>query len=332
MMILYLKRVLAWPILIALSISCAPTPQVTPQPDRPSPNPAISTLPQMPVTNLVITSDGAAWYSFGNFDFQPRRGGIVREARGQQTRFRPEAVVQLLKVAPDGSLWAGTGCGLSRFDGQTWQTVSDSCDKLHGNIVDLAFTSDGAVWIAASFKLARYQNDEWTIIDRLIDFVAVTPDGTLWAAGWEGTQGSQYLARFDGTQWTIVERAAIRQLLANSDGSVWGIQNGNSLVRRVGASSHTFTNLPFDQINTLTRGPNGEVWAITDRGVVRFNGNLWQLANNLPGDVTQMAFAPDGSLWLGNRTGAVTRADPSTLQFTTLPARPAATPSGLDPS
>jgi hypothetical protein len=321
-----------------------PDPSAPAQPIGPAPSPSVTPIPQLPVTNLVVTSDGAVWYSFGNFDFHPRRGGIVREAQGQQTRFMPEATVQLLKVAPDGSLWAGMGCGLLRFDGQTWQTVIENCDKLHGNVSDLAFTSDGTAWIAAGFKLARYQNGEWTIIDRLIDSIEVTSDGTLWASGWEGTQGSQYLARFDGAQWTIVERAVIGLLLARSDGSVWVIKyelptepvwamgNGGSLVRFAGTDSKTLTDLPFDQADDLESAPNGDLWAITDRGVVHFDGTHWQLASNLPDDITQIAFSPDGSIRVGNWAGKVSRVDPAAVQFTILPARPAPTSPAIDPS
>ncbi len=302
------------------------------QPAGPAPSPSVTPIPQLPVTNLVVTSDGAVWYSFGNFDFYPRRGGIIHEAQGQQTRFMSEATVQLLRVAPDGSLWAGMGCSLLRFDGQVWQTVIENCDQLHGNVYDVAFTSDGAAWIAAGFKLARYRNGEWTIIDRLISSVEVATDGTLWASGWEGTQGSQYVARFDGTQWTIVERAAVRQLLSAGDGSVWGIKDDNSLVRYTGNASQTFTDLPFDRIDDLVSAPDGDVWAITERGVMRFGGAQWQLASNLPDNITQIAFAPDGSIWVGDRTGTVTRIDPAAVQFAAISPQPTATPAAIDSS
>ncbi len=325
-----------------LNVALAPLPTLTPnptvlaQPTRPAPvgpapvipapSPSITPIPQLPVTNLVVTPDGAVWYSFGNFDFYPRHGGIVRSEQGGQTRFMSDATVQLLKVAPDGSLWAGAGCSLLRFDGQTWQTVLDHCDKLRGNIIDVAFTPDGAAWIATGFNLAHYQNGEWTIMDRLVNFVAVTPDGALWVSGWEGAQGSQYVARFDGTKWTIAARAAISQLLVDSDSSVWGIKNDNTLVRFEGANPQTFANLPFDQIDDLTSAPNGEVWAATDQGVVRFDGSTWRQATGLPNGVTQIAFAPDGSIWLGDWTGTVSRVDPATIEFTILPARPTVIP------
>lgn len=282
---------------------------------------SVTPLPQLPVTNLVVTPDGAVWYSFGNFDFHPRGGGIVRETQGRQTRFMPEASVQVLKVAPDGSLWAGRGCGLMRFAGQTWQTVIENCDTLHGNIIDVAFASDGAAWIATGFKLARYHNGEWTIIDRLVNSVEITPDGTVWTSGWEGTQGSQYVARLDGAQWTIVERAAVDRLLAAANSSVWGIKDDNSLVRYSGASSQSFTDLPFDQIDQLVNAPDDKVWAITDRGVARFDGAQWQLAGNWPDGITQIAFTPDGSIWVG-KVGAVSRFKPGIIQLMPLLATP----------
>ncbi len=309
-----------------------PNPNVAVQPVGPAPSPSVTPIPQLPVTNLAITSDGAVWYSFGNFNFYPRRGGIVREVQGQRTRFMPEATVQVLKVAPDGSLWAGMGCGLMRFEGHGWQTVIENCDQLHGDVYDVAFTSDGAAWIAAGFKLARYQNGEWTIIDRLISSVEVASDGALWASGWEGTQGSQYVARFDGAQWTIVERAAVRQLLATGDGSMWGSRGDNSLVHYTGSTSQTTTSLPFDQIANLVRGPDGDLWAVTDRGVVRFDGVNWQLASNLSDNITQIGFAPDGSIWVGDRVGTVSHIDLINIRFTLVLPRLTPTPFVLDPS
>jgi ligand-binding sensor domain-containing protein len=318
------------------AIVLTPVPTITPNPtlfttpSGPAPSPSATPIPQLPVTDLTITPDGAVWYSFGNLDFHPRGGGIVRLQRGQETLYMPDASVQLLKVAPDGSLWAGMGCGLARFDGQAWQSVLDNCDTLRGNIIDLAFTPDGAAWIATGFKLARYAGGEWTIHDKLASFLAVTPDGALWVSGWEGTQGSQYVARFDGTNWTIVARVAVGQLRVGPDGSLWGVEDSTRLARFDGKTWQTVTDAPFSQINDFAIAPNAAVWVATERGLLQFDGKVWLQDTGASNSITQIAFGPDGLMWLGDWRGTAYPHDVARAPFVTLPT---ATPEPtLDPS
>ncbi len=317
-------------------IVLTPIPTITPDPvlfatpSGPVPRPTATSIPQLPVTHLAITPDGAVWYSFGNFDFHPRDGGIIQRRQGQEAHFMPDASAQLLKVAPDGSLWAGMGCGLARFDGQSWQTILGNCDTLRGNVIDLAFTPDGAAWIATGFNLARYADGEWTLHDKLVSFLAVTPDGALWVSGWEGTQGSQYVARFEGTNWTIVERVAIGQLRVGPDGSLWGIEGSARLARFDGQTWQALTDAPFSQINDFAIAPNGAVWIATERGLLQFDGNIWLQDTGASNSITQIAFAPDGSMWLGDWLGAVYPHDVARAQFETLPT--ATLEPTLDPS
>ncbi|HET7090935.1 MAG TPA: hypothetical protein VFL17_20075, partial [Anaerolineae bacterium] len=324
------------PSMAQSDVVLTPVPTLTPKPalvTTPSgfgPRPTATPIPQLPVTHLAITPDGAVWYSFGNFDFYPRRGGIIRLYQGQETRFMPDASVQLLKVAPDGSLWAGMGCGLARFDGQAWQSILDNCDTLRANVIDLAFTPDGAAWIATGFKLVRYAGGEWTMQSKLASFLAVAPDGALWVSGWEGTQGSQYLARFDGTNWTIVKQVSVGQLRTGPDGSLWGIEDAARLAHFDGQTWQAFSDAPFRQINGFAIAPNGVVWVATERGLLQFDGTVWLQDTSASNSITQITFAPDGSMWLGDWRGKVYPHDVTRAQFETLPI--ATLEPTLDPS
>jgi ligand-binding sensor domain-containing protein len=306
------KRAIIWLILFALSIGCAPTPRATPTLDQSSPiitrpvdapygtPPAQSPDGNSYMQRLVVAPDGGVWFSFGSYDWNHLDGGgLTRYDHGQVTHFTvedglPGNNVQALRAAPDGTIWIGALCGIARYDGHVWHTVNEvaNCQSVGGTVIDFAFTPDGNVWVGTSFGVAR----------------------------------------FDGTPWTIVERAAVRQLLAHGDGSVWGIKDDNSLVHYTGTISQALTNLSFDQIDELVRGPNDDLWGITDRGVVRLDGSQWQRASNLPDNITQLAFAPDGSIWVGDRTGVLSRIDPTAIRLETLLPRPSITPSVIDPS
>jgi len=190
--------------------------------------------------------------------------------------------VNILTGAPDGSLWVGVGCQVQRFDGDAWETVFPCGEYLpRGKVLDIEFTPSGAVWIANGFGLASFDGQEWTTYDRLINSLVVAPDGALWVNGWEGTQGSFFVARFDGGKWTTFKGA------------------------------HSFPGGFL--VGAVT--PDGLLWGTVPEGrLASFDGlswgdeGSWTLYSSADGlaldEVLTMAVAPDGALWVGTTGGA----------------------------
>jgi hypothetical protein len=67
--------------------------------------------------------------------------------------------------------------------------------------------------------------------------------------------------------------------------------------------------LPFDQIIDLAVAPDAALWAITAGGIGYFGGRGWKSVgfDRSLGAVKAMAFAPDGSIWLGTSRVAIHR-------------------------
>ncbi len=278
-----------------------------------------------PVQTVAVTPDGAAWFGFGRRSLAGNGGGVSRfDGRTWQYSLG-DAGVEVLAVGPDGSLWAGAGCELYRFDGETWATVTRCGENLpSGNISDIAFTPDGAVWVANGFALARFDGRDWTIYERLIGSVEAAPstegapNGTIWVTGWEGTQDSFYVGRFDGQGWTIYRQAdafpgSFTPRAITPDGLLWDLVPDGRLVSFDGGTwtegrSWTFYDLP-DGLSTddgggLAVAPDGAIWLSTGGGVARFDpGNAPDEAWTVyPADGSQgraIAFAPDGAVWFG---------------------------------
>jgi ligand-binding sensor domain-containing protein len=275
------------------------------------------------ITTVAVTPDGVAWFGFGDHSVATPGGGLSR-FDGQEWQYAlDDAEVSVLGVAPDGSLWAGVGCEVLRFDGIAWQTVS-RCggDFPPGNTLDIAFTPDGAAWVANGFGLARFDGKSWTVYERLVNSLDVAPDGTLWVHGWEGTQGSQYVARVDGEQWTNLRPAdsfpgGFWVGAVTPDGLVWGIVQGNRLASFDGRSwtdedSWAFYDaggpLPLVDPYNLTAGPDGALWVIAAGQVARFDpqrtlDEAWAAYPSgsalVESRVSAVAFAPDGAIWIG---------------------------------
>ena len=177
-------------------------------------SPAALTLP---VTNLAVAPDGKVWYSTGDFAIHPAGGGLNRLsgkilshladplglASGQDLN------VQALTVGLDGAVWIGAGCAVGRFDGRAWQAIVSDCESLQGNVINIGLASDGTAWIATGFDLARYADGTMQSFDRLANWVAVAPDGTLWVSGWEGRADTSFVLRYDGVQWSAYDTARL---------------------------------------------------------------------------------------------------------------------------
>ena len=99
-----------------------------------------------------------------------------------------------IQQTPDGYLWLGTGEGLFRFDGVSFQRYRPSPENelFSGRISALLATSDGGLWIAHQGRGVRatylkngeiqsYASPDSLHAGNILAF-AQSPDGTMWAA------------------------------------------------------------------------------------------------------------------------------------------------------
>lgn len=100
-------------------------------------------------------------------------------------------------VGRDGTVWLGTSMGLSRFDGESWDTTL--FDHTINNIVE---APDGSVWFIGENGINSLTGGQWSVVDPTGNHgcskdTVFDADGVLWGSG-----GSS-LSSFDGTNWTI---------------------------------------------------------------------------------------------------------------------------------
>jgi ligand-binding sensor domain-containing protein len=274
-------------------------------------------------TTVAVTPDGTAWLGFGDHSVSTPGRGV--------SRFHPDdgwqyllgdAEVSVLATAPDGSLWAGVGCTVQRFVQSRWQTLAGCGEALPtGNILDVAFTANGDAWVANGFALSRYDGQSWTVYEKLINSVEAAPDGSVWMEGWEGTQGSFFVARLDGLDWTYYGRGralgsgfSIRAI--TPDGTLWGYNDEGWLVSATRESwtdrgawkSHPGPVGPSQGLRTLAAALDGAIWVIDQEGAARLDvkavgeeqWTLFPLEPGLPsGAGPDIAFGPDGEIWFG---------------------------------
>ena len=92
--------------------------------------------------------------------------------------------------AADGSVWFGVyGSGLFRYYDGAWTPYTTDDGLADKYITDLAFTSDGVLWIASGSGggLSRFDGSRWTVyteadglLSNLVHSLAVDDYGRLW--------------------------------------------------------------------------------------------------------------------------------------------------------
>jgi len=182
-----------------------------------------------------------------------------------------------IAVAPDGTVWAATLGGVSRFDGRNWATYyRHVADIPEAVISSIAVAPDGTAWIGDPIEggISSFDGETWTnysiggrLAGRGVEEIAVAADGVIWAATEDG------LARFDGETWAAYTEA---------DG------------------------LARNQVECVAAAPDGSVWVSTWRDAYHFDGEAWttySAADGLGSHVRSIAVANNGVAWFATNRG-----------------------------
>jgi signal transduction histidine kinase/CheY-like chemotaxis protein/streptogramin lyase len=228
--------------------------------------------------------------------------------------------VRGIAVAPSGSVWYGCGRQLCRLDGESvvrrpeWGVPDDMW-------LAIAIDAQGNVWARSPTNLIELPNGESRFRRQDSDLpqgeggnLLVGRDGQLWAPTLRG------LARKTAAGWDIVGKSrglpisSVGCVLEDREGSIWIGLNGGGLVRWLGfprwESWTDAEGLASESVWGIRRDRAGVLWSASNTGVSRFHEDRrrWEELR-APGlasaAATSLAPAPDGSLWVGQSTGAL---------------------------
>ncbi|HEY0990258.1 MAG TPA: two-component regulator propeller domain-containing protein [Kofleriaceae bacterium] len=163
------------------------------------------------------------------------------------------------------------------------------------------------------YPQTRYEAHDG-LAHNLVNCLAQTPDGYLWAGSEEG------LTRYDGATFTTYDHRKTEGIPANTfsalavdpAGVLWAGTRDHGIVRLVDGEFHAVLWEPgaqSAQIRALAFDRDGDLWVgLRDRGLVRLRGGALIAAlgsrDGLPSDeVRTILPARDGSMWLGTFRG-----------------------------
>ena len=239
------------------------------------------------------------------------------------------ADIWALAQSPDGFLLLGTGSGLYRFDGVTFERVvpSNQSDLGFRDITALLALPSGELWIGYyAGGASELKNGVLTSYGRLdgvpsgwITSFARESDGTLWVAAREG------LGRFSAGHWETVSSDwnfrgyGAHWVLLDAQGTLWVA--GGETVAFLPRGAHKFedTGVYSGYKSTLTLAPDGTVWlageSVSPRRLTQRPFSRQKLPatrdESLSGldPVKRFIVDRDGSIWAtASRRGGIYRA------------------------
>lgn len=277
-------------------------------------------------TLWVGTDGGGVFRRLGErFESLPGQPAGVRHVNG------------VLETA-DGAVFVTVeGAAVWRWRSGTWQKLAYAPPKRANAFTGLFSGPSGTVWVMTTEGLCRVAGDavEPFPVPLIPTDVAVFcgaefEDGELWL----GT--SRDLLRRRGGEWTRMNvgggfsERGHSTLVRDHQGSLWCVPDGQGLVQLKRAR---FTavgepeGLSHDEVTSLARTGNGDLWLATAKGLNRINAGgirRFTAADGLPDEfIFSLHVDVADTLWLGTRTQGIHRfADGRFTRVTNTLGRP----------
>jgi signal transduction histidine kinase len=230
--------------------------------------------------------------------------------------------VGAMREASDGAIWFGTSDGVSRFDGERWQTLSRKDGLGSNQVFAITETRDRALWFATlGGGVSRYAASGWEHIGEEDGLLSDNVTGGLLRVDretlWVGTDLGISTRR--GTVWAHlrtgrVARDHVNHLLRDARGAIW-VATRDGVRRFAGGAWLDAPATPgadggpvHPVVQRLARGPRDQIWAATAGGVsTTLDGVKWRSytrSHGLPADaVNDVLVDSGGSVWAATDSG-----------------------------
>jgi signal transduction histidine kinase/sugar lactone lactonase YvrE len=203
----------------------------------------------------------------------------------------------------EGYLWLGAGLSLFRFDGVRLERYVSAAGESFATVSSLLAPASGGLWVGlrlggaafiADDHVTRYGEAEGLPAGAVYSF-AIDEDGTVWAAANDG------LAFFDGTHWRQVGEEwdfsgpNARAVYVDRAGTVWAASEDRLFYLPKGTRRFIDSGEPVRWISQIAEAPDGSIWIAE-----RYGGSVRKVVGTgtqRPAAQTVIDTASDGLLF-----------------------------------
>ena len=153
--------------------------------------------------------------------------------------------------------------------------------------------------------LYHFDGTSWNTID--LDDGKPTPSVQAGGGATEGIQPEVIACADDGAVWMICNFVGLKDSSGNPLGPI--VRYDGTKWEHFGGSKDTLPGVPLT-LPALCAEPDGHLLVSTNFGVMEYDGTNWSVKyaiapGPVPGNVTAISNAPDGSTWLGTQTNGI---------------------------
>ena len=238
--------------------------------------------------------------------------------------------ITAIAQTPDGYLWLGSATGLYRFDGVSFEAISDSpSDRPHSDyIYSLLVTRSGELWVGYRFggaAVLRNGIPQPVALDRSaagVGQMVQDRSGAIWI---RRRQTQHELLRYAEGSWEVIGAEwglageAVGELFLASDGVLWLTNRTSVQFLRPGTHRFQSTGEHIDgQSAALFEDSGGTIWIVDRQGARRLPDYLHGAHAAAPPSTPQddglrpynALIASDGAFWGTDGSHGVFRFDP----------------------
>lgn len=225
-----------------------------------------------------------------------------------------------MDVGTDGDVWITTFYGVYKSDGENLTHFTEDNAPFFSDAAKAVLVTDEAVYIGFDLELWKWQNEEWTEIAGISNYIFSLAyddeNDILYVGGQYGLQKveNDVVTTFDEVPFTAVQELEMDQL-----GNLWmrSYENGMAKFNGTEFTHYTVDNsgLLSDDLSAIGLDAENRVWFsydvpfIDDLGV--FDGENWLHYNDLNStfpegySVYSIAAGKEDDLWLGTFRGLI---------------------------
>lgn len=269
------------------------------------------------ITAMAEAEDGQLWLAVetqtGNqvwvLDRNSGKIQILSNPAGLPDRFSISAIV----TGQGQAMWVATDSGLVKFEGLSRAQIFSAANGLASDVVFSVLPHpDGGVWVGTTLGLQRLgQKGRPDVIQTVsglpgtnVRAMLYDNEGGLWLCLENG------LARLPGVAWQLedsppVAGQPLRTFLAGPPGKAYAAGLDHIYFLDDSGNWQAFEQgLHGELIATLARDSQGNIWAGTNRGLLRLEGQTWMPDARVPSaDQVNAILARADGLWVGTTAG-----------------------------